>query len=290
MGQAHERDERPSGRRRGLRRPVLVTLSTLMYEVALTRIFSVTMWYHFAFVAISVALFGMTVGALHRPPPAQPFTDADVGRQSVALLAARSPSRWRSASSPSSRSRSIPRLHLAGAWSVVLTCVVISVPFVLQRRRRLPGAHAVPAPGEPPLRRRPDRRRPRLRAARGRSSTGSTGRASSSRSVRWPPLGVVLLRRRRCAAGAACVAAVAVVALGGFAAAERLPARAGRPAARGSSGPRRRSPTAAHATRSGTPSPASRSTATRDALQRPSGVGLSRKLPAAEQRAASCSW
>lgn len=42
----------------------LITLSTLMYEVLLTRIFSVTMMYHFAFVAISVALFGMTVGAL----------------------------------------------------------------------------------------------------------------------------------------------------------------------------------------------------------------------------------
>jgi hypothetical protein len=42
----------------------LVTLATLMYEIALTRIFSVTMWYHFAFVAISVAMFGMTVGAL----------------------------------------------------------------------------------------------------------------------------------------------------------------------------------------------------------------------------------
>ena len=35
-----------------------------MYEVLLTRIFSVTMWYHFAFVAVSVALFGMTAGAL----------------------------------------------------------------------------------------------------------------------------------------------------------------------------------------------------------------------------------
>src|SRR5688572_12217251 len=42
----------------------MVTLSTLMYEIALTRIFSVTMWYHFAFVAISVALFGITAGAL----------------------------------------------------------------------------------------------------------------------------------------------------------------------------------------------------------------------------------
>jgi len=42
----------------------LVTLATIMYEIVLTRIFSVSMWYHFAFVAISVAMFGMTVGAI----------------------------------------------------------------------------------------------------------------------------------------------------------------------------------------------------------------------------------
>ncbi|HVU05623.1 MAG TPA: hypothetical protein VHE30_27935 [Polyangiaceae bacterium] len=42
----------------------LVTLSTLMHEILLTRIFSVTMWYHFAFMAISIAMFGMTVGAI----------------------------------------------------------------------------------------------------------------------------------------------------------------------------------------------------------------------------------
>lgn len=42
----------------------MVTLATLMYEILLTRIFSVTMWYHFAFMAISVAMFGMTVGAI----------------------------------------------------------------------------------------------------------------------------------------------------------------------------------------------------------------------------------
>jgi hypothetical protein len=41
-----------------------VTLSTLMFEVLITRIFSVTMWYHFAFIAISVAMFGMTAGAI----------------------------------------------------------------------------------------------------------------------------------------------------------------------------------------------------------------------------------
>lgn len=42
----------------------MVTLATLMYETLLTRIFSVTMWYHFAFVAISIAMFGATVGSI----------------------------------------------------------------------------------------------------------------------------------------------------------------------------------------------------------------------------------
>src|SRR5579871_3635017 len=42
----------------------LTSLSTLMFEVLLTRIFSVTMWYHFAFMAISIAMLGMTVGAI----------------------------------------------------------------------------------------------------------------------------------------------------------------------------------------------------------------------------------
>lgn len=36
----------------------------LMTEVTLTRILSVTLWYHFAFLAVSVALFGTGVGAL----------------------------------------------------------------------------------------------------------------------------------------------------------------------------------------------------------------------------------
>lgn len=42
----------------------LLTLATLMFEILLTRIFSVTMWYHYGFMAISMALFGMTVGAV----------------------------------------------------------------------------------------------------------------------------------------------------------------------------------------------------------------------------------
>jgi hypothetical protein len=42
----------------------LTTLSTLMFEVLLPRIFSVTMFYHYAFMAISIAMFGMTLGAV----------------------------------------------------------------------------------------------------------------------------------------------------------------------------------------------------------------------------------
>lgn len=42
----------------------MVAMSTLMYEILLTRIFSVTMWYHFAFMVISIAMFGLTLGAI----------------------------------------------------------------------------------------------------------------------------------------------------------------------------------------------------------------------------------
>lgn len=40
----------------------LVTLSGLMFEIGLTRIFSAAIWYHFTFIAISVALLGWGLG------------------------------------------------------------------------------------------------------------------------------------------------------------------------------------------------------------------------------------
>jgi len=42
----------------------VTTLSTLMYQLVLTRIFSVTMYYHFSFMAVSITMFGMTVGSI----------------------------------------------------------------------------------------------------------------------------------------------------------------------------------------------------------------------------------
>src|SRR5229473_504620 len=40
----------------------LITLSGIIFEVGLTRIYSATIWYHFAFLAISVALLGWGLG------------------------------------------------------------------------------------------------------------------------------------------------------------------------------------------------------------------------------------
>ena len=36
-----------------------------MTELSLTRIFSVTMYYHFAFMAISIALFGLSASGVY---------------------------------------------------------------------------------------------------------------------------------------------------------------------------------------------------------------------------------
>ena len=42
----------------------LITLSGLVFGIGLTRIYSATIWYHFAFVAISMALLGWGLGGL----------------------------------------------------------------------------------------------------------------------------------------------------------------------------------------------------------------------------------
>src|SRR6195256_1809918 len=52
----------PSGRHLG--GIALVSATLLMTELALTRIFSVIMYYHFAFLAISIALFGLSASGV----------------------------------------------------------------------------------------------------------------------------------------------------------------------------------------------------------------------------------
>ena len=57
----------------------LITLSGLIFEIGLTRIYSATIWYHFAFVAISVALLGLGPGR-PRAASAEAADHADAGQ------------------------------------------------------------------------------------------------------------------------------------------------------------------------------------------------------------------
>src|SRR3712207_6673669 len=41
-----------------------LSLSIILFELALTRIFSVVLWYNYAFMAISIAFFGLGIGSL----------------------------------------------------------------------------------------------------------------------------------------------------------------------------------------------------------------------------------
>ena len=120
----------PAASRRTAFGLAFVALSTLMYEVLLTRIFSVTMWYHFAFVAISVAMFGMTVGALvvYLKPAWFP---ADGVRRQLAVGSVLFPVL---VVASFLTQLSIPfRVHpsIVAIWAIVLTYAVIAAPFVL---------------------------------------------------------------------------------------------------------------------------------------------------------------
>lgn len=73
----------------------LLSLSFLLCELILTRIFSVTLWYHFAFMAVSVALLGVAAGGVHvyrRPDPAgaelAPLLSGTARRFSLGMLVA----------------------------------------------------------------------------------------------------------------------------------------------------------------------------------------------------------
>jgi len=62
-----------------------VTLATLMFEILLTRIFSVTLWYHFAFMAISLAMLGMAAGAVAVYLHPEEYEDTSRLRRQMAL-------------------------------------------------------------------------------------------------------------------------------------------------------------------------------------------------------------
>jgi SAM-dependent methyltransferase len=105
-----------------------VSLATLLFEILLTRIFSVTMWYHFAFLAISIAMFGLTAGGMAVFLLPQVFTPAATRRQATIAAVAFAalivlgflahlwiPFRFEAS--------------VAGVGSVTLTYVLMALPF-----------------------------------------------------------------------------------------------------------------------------------------------------------------
>jgi hypothetical protein len=107
-----------------------VALATLMYEILLTRIFSVTMLYHFAFVALSLAMFGMTAGALAVYLLPRVFSPETL-RDRLALAAVAFPI---AIVLSFLTQLSIPfRVHpsIVAIYAIVLTYAVIAVPFVV---------------------------------------------------------------------------------------------------------------------------------------------------------------
>jgi hypothetical protein len=106
----------------------LITLATLTYQLLLTRIFSVTMYYHFAFVAISVTMFGMAVGALVVYGRPAVFTNERLNPRlaqaslgfAITIVTSFLAHLWLPFR---------PELSLAGVATVVVTYAVLSIPF-----------------------------------------------------------------------------------------------------------------------------------------------------------------
>ncbi len=110
----------------------IVTVAILMFEILLTRIFSVTMWYHLAFVAVSVAMFGMTAGAIlvylfpnyFREERAKHHLAVSSLLFAVSIVF----SFLTYLSIP--LVRDVPFYSLVALYSLALTYLVISIPFV----------------------------------------------------------------------------------------------------------------------------------------------------------------
>jgi hypothetical protein len=106
----------------------LLCASTLMYEIVLTRLLSVTCWYYLAFVSVSMAMFGMTAGALSVQLHPEKFTEKLIPRRlSQATLAM-------AVSMPLTllTMLAIPvdvSLALQTVYSFLLFSAVIAVPF-----------------------------------------------------------------------------------------------------------------------------------------------------------------
>jgi len=106
----------------------LVAMTTLMYEVLLTRIFSATIWYHYGFLAISVAMFGMTFGAILVYLFPSVFTRENaphvMGLTTLAFAVSLVGALFTQLCIPF-----YPVPTVLGAFSVLATAVILAIPF-----------------------------------------------------------------------------------------------------------------------------------------------------------------
>ncbi len=104
--------------------------ATLLLEMSLTRIFSITMWYHYAFMAISIALFGLSFGAvLVYVKPAwftREKTSERLTQLSLTYMVAILLCFWLHLQIPFT-----PTFTFVGVGSVVLSFMLVAVPFLI---------------------------------------------------------------------------------------------------------------------------------------------------------------
>ena len=153
---------------------LLLCASTLMYEIALTRLLSVVSWYYLAFVSISMAMFGMTAGALAVQFRPDLFTDDLIPRRLVQSALAMA------ISLPLSLMTmlAVPLYTSFAAQTVynfLLFSAIISVPFFFSGIAVCLSLTRMPFPDGPHLFCRPDGRGGRVH--RLRSATRSARRA-----------------------------------------------------------------------------------------------------------------
>jgi hypothetical protein len=113
----------------------LITLSGLILEVGLTRIYSASIWYHFAFVAISVALLGWGLGGftVHLLKRAKPLSMSMAAMLTTLYALAIPLCLWLLVRYPFDMDR-LPLYFLAPLLPFYLAGMAISIVFDLHRR------------------------------------------------------------------------------------------------------------------------------------------------------------
>ncbi len=105
------------------------SMSALMLEILLTRVFSVATWYYFAFFAISLAMFGFTVGAIIVYLGKNFFTDERLYDR-LAIFGLFFGISIDLALMVFLATPFMPRLTGVGIFATAMTYTVIAVPFV----------------------------------------------------------------------------------------------------------------------------------------------------------------